>query len=563
MAVLGTHSTHRLGSARKSSLYAETFATCLFLRTERMLTPLRAFPLRVCQNQAPFDANCIGEYDILGDTFSCHDYTSAVDSMTLGAIGSSGKFEGVAPSVERKIVFAPYGASCVGVYRFPETMPMALDSHFSSTTHTFACIDISHVTTSSAKFSGAAALMNGKVAFAPSSATCLGLFDAYDYSMECIPHSPTPFDGSQQMMFSGIWSTARYGDPAAPVAVLAPMNADVLPFAEFPPPPAAPPLGMEWGNHSLNVVGRLIARASDGSTFSIQLDERSWTEPSCSWQNPCAESNGPNVLDATFETITSVANGTLLQLSNNRIITFPDLSLPLDNLPSTTHGLHINCGDWHAGDGPGPRVQYLASVHPIEDQWWINADNSISPVIRGVPETDYVLAWGTWRSASCDTPSQSPTLTLEYASDPATTTMYFVPIGPAPPAPPPEPSPPPPVQVDCTAPSVVDGDLGFAGNIQAFLAQNQMPIADETCVNVVPAMVAFYNANAGVTDSSYDPNQPATEAIACGSWEPQSIANDPLPFSWPNPPPGMLNEICQQFCVSHQWILNSNTSPSS
>ena len=105
--------------------------------------------------QAPHDANCVGEFDATTNGFSCVDISS-VTSI-------SGKFQGAASAISGEIIFAPYQADCVGVYSLPAT---------TGSSATFACVDISQITSANAKFSGAAALSNGKVAFAPFSVTC-------------------------------------------------------------------------------------------------------------------------------------------------------------------------------------------------------------------------------------------------------------------------------------------------------------------------------------------------------------------------------------------------------
>ena len=128
---------------------------------------------------APHNADCVGTFDVITDTFACIDITTF--------IGMNEKFIGAATHPESGlVVFAPHQADCVGT--------------FDANSNTFDCIDIStHPLTRPQfnaggirKFHGAVAHpVTGLVYFAPERLTCIGTFNASSGTFGCIQISNT------------------------------------------------------------------------------------------------------------------------------------------------------------------------------------------------------------------------------------------------------------------------------------------------------------------------------------------------------------------------------------
>ena len=211
------------------------------------------------------------------------------------------------------------------------------------------------------------------------------------------------------------------------------------------PPPPPPPI---WGPFPDGMVGLLVATdPTSGSQFTVQLEARNWIG-GASEANP-QPTQGPNAWVATFQSTTvplQPGSGTELQLGDRGHITVPTHPPPVG---TGSAGLHINCGTWTPDAGPGAMVIALGSTsswYTSENAWTVNGDNTVSPVLANVGvQSDFVLAWGTFRWSPCNQPNYGTTVVLERADNATVPKFYFTPTQPAPPIPPtPRPQPPPP-----------------------------------------------------------------------------------------------------------------------
>lgn len=203
------------------------------------------------------------------------------------------------------------------------------------------------------------------------------------------------------------------------------------PAPPSPPPPMPPPL---WGPFPDGMVGILVGTSGDGSQFSVKMRDRHWFG-GASETNPIP-TRGGNIWVAGFRnTKVPLSQGTELKLGGSRHLTipqYPGITSPEGS--SWSAGLHINCGTWKADDGPGAKIVGLANTRTWsewENAWTVNADGTISPVIRLVPQTAFVLGWGSFRQATCTQPNQETTVTIENATDPTVIKLYFTPSAPA------------------------------------------------------------------------------------------------------------------------------------
>ena len=120
---------------------------------------------------APRAANCVGTFDPTTYAFECS--TDVTNDTTVES-----KFHGAALAPTKEIIFAPTDASCIGIFSSVKTGDVMVDS--------FACVDISDILDAEQKFSGAATAPNGLVVFTPMAADCVGTFEAYERTFNCI-----------------------------------------------------------------------------------------------------------------------------------------------------------------------------------------------------------------------------------------------------------------------------------------------------------------------------------------------------------------------------------------
>ena len=102
--------------------------------------------------------------------------------------------------------------------------------------------------------------------------------------------------------------------------------------------------------------------------------------------------------------------------------------------------LHLNCADLAVGS----QVKGLATTGDWADKWVVNDDATISPFRGGMAYTDFVLAWGSFRTSSCYTANHAMRPTLERRDNSSALKFHFVRAPPRPPMPPAPPPPPPP-----------------------------------------------------------------------------------------------------------------------
>ena len=113
---------------------------------------------------APFRASCVGVFDSTSNAFSCHSISVATQypyNRFSGGTASNGL-----------AILAPWYANCVGV--------------FNPSTNSFSCVDISGRVTGLAKFAGAVTTASGLVVFAPHGADCVGTFNPVTSDFNCI-----------------------------------------------------------------------------------------------------------------------------------------------------------------------------------------------------------------------------------------------------------------------------------------------------------------------------------------------------------------------------------------
>ena len=191
------------------------------------------------------------------------------------------------------------------------------------------------------------------------------------------------------------------------------------------------------------LVGKLLA-SQGTSTYEVVKSEQNFFQNDA-WNAYSVEFN---VLSA------GTAEFMEFRLDEAGFITMENITTPVNSEGQDGfQGLHINCGNWYPESGVGQKVIGIGQWNPpytgqYENNFAINTDYTVSPVTSdGYVASDYVLAMGTFRTASCCTdciPQDSnPRLVIEFKSNSSAPPFYFTPTVPLPPFSPPAPPPPP------------------------------------------------------------------------------------------------------------------------
>jgi len=121
---------------------------------------------------APFQASCVGVFNPTSNAFSCH-------SISIATQYPYNRFIDVTAS-NGLAILAPWYANCIGV--------------FNPSTNSFNCVDISaRVGFAVVKFGGATTTSSGLVVFTPHGGGCVGTFNPVTSVFNCID---VTFDGS-------------------------------------------------------------------------------------------------------------------------------------------------------------------------------------------------------------------------------------------------------------------------------------------------------------------------------------------------------------------------------
>ena len=208
---------------------------------------------------APYYVDCVGIFDPTTDLFSCIDIRST--------ISSDGKFCGASTTSNGLVIFAPSGANCVGIFDPTTDLFRCVDISTSIS---------SNINFDYGKFRGATTASDGRVIFAPYGADCVGIFEPTTNVISC---DPLPSDYWYNSKFLGA-TTASDGrivfapynaDCVGTVTLRAKPTPPPSPPAPPTPPPPPPPPPPSTGTVVLTLTaGGSVSDYTDDDKSSLQ-----------------------------------------------------------------------------------------------------------------------------------------------------------------------------------------------------------------------------------------------------------------------------------------------------